>query len=762
MKSVKSKILIPIVGVVIACSILIYITLNIVLHNISDENMQSVLKEKTIAVEQTFNNNGLSLLSISNAISKNQKLIDLIANNQDEDLRDALADIYKDLNQINPTIHTVEITNAQGVILARGHNTPKFGDDKSGTFTQALNDKKPYLNMLVSSTTKKLSIDAVNVIYNGSEFIGLIKVGSYPKDDTLQDIRALTGSDTIVVKNDVIIGKSIQNPELFIKNINNQNEIETISTNGSSYHFYQTDLVFMGKVVQDTSLFIIDNTTTESQTFASTLTIVEFSLVILLAFLVLIVLIISNRINKDLHHIQEGLLSFFDFLNKKSKNADFIEINTQDEFHQMAVMINDNIKTIEQTIQEDDQFIQNVTSFATEIGDGNLHATLTKSTKTENLMELKDILNKMKENLHLNIAGDIHRLLDVLEKYKKNDFTAKYENATGQVSISINELGDEMSKLLSKNLKDGYVLDESTDKLLDNVEILSSSTNEAAASLEETAAALEEINSSVDSNNTHVIKMTDYSNEVSDSAKKGQELAKNTSLAMDDITEEINLISDSIGVIDQIAFQTNILSLNAAVEAATAGEAGKGFAVVAQEVRNLASRSAEAAKEIKDIVEKANSKALQGKNTSDEMIQGYEELLKSIQNTTQIISEIAVSSKEQQSGINQINDAVNSLDHQTQENANIAMMVKTLSNTADHISKKIIKDVLSHSFIGKENIQRKVVSTPKIKIDTPSPKPTSTPKKETPKPKQKPITSKSPEKFKEKIEHSSDDEWESF
>ncbi|MBS9782260.1 MAG: hypothetical protein KGV43_00450, partial [Arcobacter sp.] len=160
-------------------------------------------------------------------------------------------------------------------------------------------------------------------------------------------------------------------------------------------------------------------------------------------------------------------------------------------------------------------------------------------------------------------------------------------------------------------------------------------------------------------------------------------------------------IDQAIEIINQIAFQTNILSLNAAVEAATAGEAGKGFAVVAQEVRNLASRSAEAAKEIKDLVETATQKANTGKEIADKMISGYGELNSNIVNSMELINDVESASKEQLRGIEQINNAVNALDKQTQQNAQIASTTQNIANDNQNIALKIVKEVEDKKFVEK-------------------------------------------------------------
>ena len=198
--------------------------------------------------------------------------------------------------------------------------------------------------------------------------------------------------------------------------------------------------------------------------------------------------------------------------------------------------------------------------------------------------------------------------------------------------------------------------------------------------------------------------MAQFANHVITSVKEGNELANQTTKSMDEINVEVSAINDAIGIIDQIAFQTNILSLNAAVEAATAGEAGKGFAVVAQEVRNLASRSSEAAKEIKNLVESANLKANEGKNISNKMIHGYTSLNENINKTIELIKDVEMASQEQKSGIEQINDAVTSQDQQTQQIANAANETYDIAMTTSTISKKIVENVDSKEFIGKNEI----------------------------------------------------------
>ncbi|WP_404798998.1 methyl-accepting chemotaxis protein [Arcobacter porcinus] len=193
--------------------------------------------------------------------------------------------------------------------------------------------------------------------------------------------------------------------------------------------------------------------------------------------------------------------------------------------------------------------------------------------------------------------------------------------------------------------------------------------------------------------------MVELGKNVKNSVLNGQDLAQKTVFSMDEIDNKVKAINSAITIIDQIAFQTNILSLNAAVEAATAGEAGKGFAVVAQEVRNLANKSADAAKEIKILVEDANLKASDGKNISETMIEDYNNLNNIISKTIKIIEDVNKASQEQVLGMEQINNNISLLDKTTQENAEKSNLTLKFTKDIEDLAKKLVENANSKKFI---------------------------------------------------------------
>ena len=257
--------------------------------------------------------------------------------------------------------------------------------------------------------------------------------------------------------------------------------------------------------------------------------------------------------------------------------------------------------------------------------------------------------------------------------------------------------------------KSNTELSSSANELENASKKLSNSSNIQAASLEETAAAIEEISATLTRSGENTSKMALYAQNVTKSSDIGKELAYKTATSMDEINTQVNAINDAISIIDQIAFQTNILSLNAAVEAATAREAGKGFAVVAAEVRNLASRSAEAANEIKTIVLNATTKAKEGKDITSKMIEGYNDLNENIVVTTKLIADVASASKEQQLAMSQINDTVNSLDQATQQNAALASTINDMAAKTSTLVSNLQSTINQTSF--DRNAHKRVCDT---------------------------------------------------
>jgi len=434
-------------------------------------------------------------------------------------------------------------------------------------------------------------------------------------------------------------------------------------------------------------------------------------IVIVILISIIIAFFITNSITNSLKYLQQGLFSFFAYLNKESSNVELIKADSKDEFGEMAVVVNENIEKTRTVIEEDNALIEDAKVVMSRVNNGWYGQFIEKKTSNTSLEEFKNNVNKMIQDTRNRFT----HVNEVLTQYSNNDFRKALQmeenDEKGGVFENLvnglNSLQQTLTQMLIDNKTNGLTLNASSDILLSNVDKLNLSSNEAAASLEETAAALEEITSNIRNNTQNIAKMAKLSNEVTSSANQGEKLANQTTNAMDEINNQVNLINEAISVIDQIAFQTNILSLNAAVEAATAGEAGRGFAVVAQEVRNLASRSAEAAKEIKAIVENATSKANQGKEIASNMIDGYKQLNENISQTINLIQDIDMSSKEQLSGIEQINDAVNQLDQQTQQNAMVANQTHDVAVVTDEIAKLIVANANEKEFNGKNEVKSK-------------------------------------------------------
>jgi len=460
------------------------------------------------------------------------------------------------------------------------------------------------------------------------------------------------------------------------------------------------------EVIQKEEKFALD---TEEKKSSSKMQAIIVSVIILLVTSAFISILLYKFIINPLQTVKSRLDEFFLFLKHEINEVSKIEIDSKDEIGEMAKAINDNIVKTQFLMEEDQVLINDVKDVVNLVKEGKLQQQIQKETSNESLKELKEIFNEMLTALSKDVCHDLEEIREALQEFQELNFSHRINNPTGKASQGLNSLATVINDMLVENKENGLTLGDSSEILLQNVNTLNSNSNEAAAALEETAAALEEMTSTIISNTDNVVQMAGYANDLYSSAKEGETLAEQTTTSMNEIDEQVTSINDAISVIDQIAFQTNILSLNAAVEAATAGEAGKGFAVVAQEVRNLASRSAEAANEIKALVENATKKANDGKVIASKMIKGYAGLNNNITKTITIIKDIESASKEQQEGIEQINDAVNSLDQQTQVNTSISNKTQDIANQTNSIAKLVVSSANEKEFIGKDNVQARIV-----------------------------------------------------
>ena len=275
--------------------------------------------------------------------------------------------------------------------------------------------------------------------------------------------------------------------------------------------------------------------------------------------------------------------------------------------------------------------------------------------------------------LAIGITRPLRQALVVAQTVASGDLTSNIGSSasdeTGQLLMALQAMNDSLTAIVSDVRAGTETIASASGQIATGNQDLSSRTEQQASSLEQTAASMEELTSTVKQNADNAQQANQLAMTAAEVAVRGGEVVSQVVQTMGGIDASSRKIVDIIGVIDGIAFQTNILALNAAVEAARAGEQGRGFAVVASEVRNLAQRSASAAKEIKTLIGESVEKVKEGSSQVADAGRTMEQIVDSVKRVTHIMSEITAASREQTSGIEQINQAITQMDQVTQQNA---------------------------------------------------------------------------------------------
>jgi methyl-accepting chemotaxis protein len=289
-------------------------------------------------------------------------------------------------------------------------------------------------------------------------------------------------------------------------------------------------------------------------------------------------------------------------------------------------------------------------------------------------------------NVRVESGDELGRLMDSLKR-----MDSKLVDIVGSVRGSADAVGSAARELSHGN------------------DDLSQRTQEQAAALEQTASSMEEMTATVKQNADNARQANQLAVGAREQAEKGGSVVHRAIGAMGEINASSRKIADIISVIDEIAFQTNLLALNAAVEAARAGEQGRGFAVVATEVRNLAQRSASAAKEIKDLINDSVDKVKVGSELVDESGKTLSEIMESVKKVTDIVAEIAAASQEQSTGIEQVNNAVTQMDNVTQQNAALVEEASAASKSMEQQSSTLVNQI---GYFRTGDTQHHVAATP--------------------------------------------------
>ena len=443
---------------------------------------------------------------------------------------------------------------------------------------------------------------------------------------------------------------------------------------------------------------VIDLTYSLKEMYENTNLLIFYILAVVTAIGWLTIFILYKIIKKTMLPLDHLNNAFKELAKNKDIKSNKLDLESSDEIGEVVNSFNVYMSKLEKNRKLNEEVVEEAEKVINLVKSGFYHEKIEKSSNNAIIDRLKDSINSMIDDMD----NKMKLISKVLAEYGSGNYNFKIGeiNSSGAIKsivLSLSVMGNNSSELLATILTTGKELSNNIDILKSTASRLSKASSSQAASLQEFTVSIKNITKTIQDNLVKIDNMIQISDNLIESSEYGKKYANRTAESMDDINSKIILINEAVDIIENISFQTKILSLNAAVEAATAGEAGKGFAVVAAEVRNLASKTSEAADKIKKLVGYAIEKANEGKDISSQMIEGYDNLIEKINETKGVINDVAQESKNSSKSIEEMSTTIELIDNEIDSNIAQIGKIEDMAKKIDSLSKNLmsVKDYIN-------------------------------------------------------------------